>query len=144
MREAAEHAVEDELTGRGSTQGTGKGEAEPQLQYDSVVDFVTDFLAPTYGRALSSSRIWCPQWWSHAEALYRLDALWRSWEHLRMDAATGSSVWLRDHADHHMAVLMSDSGPFKGCSPEKGHRQRDPDNDWSTLPLAPPPPGLFD
>ncbi|WP_216666160.1 DUF4913 domain-containing protein [Actinomyces faecalis] len=27
----------------------------------------------------------------------------RSWEHPRQDPATGMSVWLRDHADHHMA-----------------------------------------
>lgn len=33
-------------------------------------------------------------------------------EHLRMDASTGTSVWLRDHADHHLGVLMSPTGPW--------------------------------
>ncbi len=51
------------------------------------------------------------------------------------------SVWFRDHADHHMAVLLDADGPFKGCSPEegKGHSSR-----LTALPCAPPPSGLFD
>lgn len=49
------------------------------------------------------------------------------------------SVWFRDHADHHMAILLSADGPFKGCKPKDGHSNRlDP------FPLEPPPPGLFD
>ena len=28
------------------------------------------------------------------------------------DASTGTSVWLRDHADHHLGVLMSPTGPW--------------------------------
>lgn len=33
-------------------------------------------------------------------------------EHLRLDPATGVSVWLRDHADH-LVVLMDPDGPFR-------------------------------
>ena len=29
-----------------------------------------------------------------------------------LDPATGMSVWFRDHADPHMAVLMDPDGPF--------------------------------
>ena len=36
----------------------------------------------------------------------RRDALWRSWEHLRQDPATGISVWLKDHCDYDMTVLL--------------------------------------
>jgi hypothetical protein len=57
---------------------------------------------------------------------------------LRLEPATGMSVWLRDHADHHMTVLLDPDGPFKGCSPEKGHGVRLP-----ALPLDDPPDGLF-
>ena len=46
------------------------------------------------------------------EAVIRLEALWRAWEHLRLDPSTGPSVWWREHADHHMSVLMSSAGPF--------------------------------
>ncbi|PVE19866.1 hypothetical protein DDA93_00390 [Arthrobacter sp. Bz4] len=62
----------------------------------------------------------------------------RAWEHLRRDGKTGMSSWWREHADHHMPILLSTDGPFKGCTPEKGHNPRlDP------LPCAPAPAGLF-
>ena len=87
--------------------------------------FVRELLAPTYRRSLEGRhRTGCPQWWRHPEGITRLEALWRSWEHLRLDPATGISVWLRDHADHHMAMRFSLDGPFKGCSPDKGHGAR--------------------
>ena len=115
-------------------------EPAPELFYASVEEFVREQLAPMYRRALEGhQRTWCPEWWRHAEAISRLEALWRAWEHLRLDPATGMSVWFRDHADHHMAVLLDSDGPFKRCSPDKGHgaRQLEP------LPLVEPPAGLF-
>jgi hypothetical protein len=42
-------------------------------------------------------------------------------------------VWFRDHADHHMAVLLSAEGPFKGCKPD-AHGER-----LKPLPLTVPP-----
>jgi Domain of unknown function (DUF4913) len=111
----------------------------PELVYATVEDFVREQLAPMYRRSLEGSeRTWCPQWWRHAEAIARLDAMWRAWEHLRLDPPTGISVWFRDHADPHMTVLLDSDGPFKGCSPSKGHGQR-----LAALPLDPPPPELF-
>jgi hypothetical protein len=113
----------------------------PTLYYPTVEAFVHQLLAPTFRRHLDGGRTstWCPQWWRHPEGILRLEALWRAWEFLRLDPATGMSVWLRDHADHHMAVLMSHDGPFKGCSSEKGHSTR-----LQPLPLEEPPVGLFD
>ena len=69
--------------------------------------------------------------------MIRLEALWRAWEHLRLDPATGMSVWLRDHADHHMGVLLSSDGPFKGCGVD-GHG----DHPLEPLPVATPPEAL--
>jgi hypothetical protein len=113
-------------------------EPAPALFYATLEDFVREQLAPMYRRALDSpSRTWCPQWWRHAEAISRLEALWRAWEHLRLDPATGMSVWFRDHADHHMAVLLDSEGPFKRCSAGKGHKPLE------ELPLDPAPEGLF-
>jgi hypothetical protein len=112
----------------------------PELYYPDVEVFVRELLAPTYRRSLSANSLtWCPEWWRHAEAIARLEALWRAWEHLRLEPATGMSVWFRDHADHHMAVLLSADGPFKGCSPEKGHAQ----DRLAPLLSTPAPPGLF-
>jgi hypothetical protein len=49
-----------------------------------------------------------------------LEALWRAWEFLRLEGTAGMSVWWRDHADHHMSVLLSTDGPFKGCTTDDG------------------------
>lgn len=45
------------------------------------------------------------------------------------------SVWWRDHADHHMGILLSADGPFKGCKPVNGGRAADK---LKALPCAPP------
>ena len=71
------------------------------------------------------------------EAVARLDALWRAWEHLRLDPATGMSVWFRDHADHHMTVLLSAAGPFQGCDGQHSTRPLEP------LKVTPAPEGMF-
>jgi hypothetical protein len=114
--------------------GSG-GESLPGAVFGSLEAFVCEYLLAVYRRPVSAtSTTWCAEWWRHREACVRLDALWRSWEHLRLDAATGMSVWLRDHADHHMSVLLSADGPFKGCTPER-HAQRP----VSALPSAPVP-----
>lgn len=113
-------------------------EPAPELYYPNVLVFVTELLAPMYRRPLTGQgTTWCPEWWSHAEAVARLEALWRAWEYLRLDPATGMSVWFRDHADYHMAVLLSADGPFKGCKPDKHAERLDP------LPLVEPPEGLW-
>jgi len=113
----------------------------PSLVYASLPNFVEGFVAHVYARSFEGrERTWCPAWWKHTEAVVRLDAIWRAWEHLRKDPTLGMSSWLRDHGDPHMAVLMSSDGPLKGCSPAKGHNDRD----WHTLPLQPPPPDLYE
>jgi hypothetical protein len=112
----------------------------PELFYPNVAEFVSGKLATSYRRQLNvqGGVTWCPQWWKHAEAISRLEALWRAWEFLRLDGTTGMSIWWRDHADHHMSVLLSTDGPFKGCTPDDGHRAK-----LAPLPCEEPPPGLF-
>jgi len=112
----------------------------PQLYYASLPEFVGGFLAGVYARNFDTKgRTWCPAWWNHTEAVVRLDALWRAWEHLRHDPALGISTWLRDHGDHHMTALMAQDGPFQGCTPTRGHTTRE----WRCLPIEPPPGSLF-
>ncbi|RJK92543.1 DUF4913 domain-containing protein [Vallicoccus soli] len=120
--------------------GAEAGGEEPQLYYPTLDVFVRELLAPTYRRVIDGRhRSWCPQWWRHGEAIARLEALWRAWEHLRHDPAIGASSWFRDHADPHMAVLFDpDAGPFKYCTSEQGHSPR-----LQPLPLDAPPEGLF-
>jgi hypothetical protein len=65
----------------------------------------------------------------------RLDALWRAWEHLRLDGVLGASVWWRDHADHHMRALLEPQGPFMTA--------KDANEPGDPLPYMSPPEGLF-
>lgn len=110
------------------------------LAYPTLVAWVEGLLAPMYRRAVDGrATTWCPDWWRHAEAITRLEAIWRAWEHLRLDPATGISVWFTMHADPNMAVLLDPGGPFSGCTPARGHR---PDN-LAPLPTASPPAALF-
>ncbi len=118
----------------------GAGGGRPAPVFSSLEAWVSGYLLEVYRRAVSgTASTWCAQWWRHPEAWIRLDALWRSWEYLRLDQATGISVWLRDHADPHMAVLLSADGPFKGCTPEQ-HATRP----LRALPTSPVPDGTPD
>ena len=111
----------------------------PGLYYLTLAEWVQEWLLPVYRRSvLGHDRVWCPQWWRHAEAVARLESLWRAWEHLRQDPATGLSVWFRDHADHHMTVLLDADGPLKGCD---GQHCEHP---LAQLPHDPPPEGMFE
>ena len=69
---------------------------------------------------------WCPQWWRHAEAIWRLELLWRSWEVQRL-AATGMSAWSVE-VDRHIHELLGDDGPFRQCrnaEDDRGARHAD-------------------
>lgn len=132
--EAAAAAITDAFEGPETT------EPSPKLYYGSVDQFVREYLRNVYRRRIDGRhRCWAGRWWEHDEALIRLEALWRSWEHLRQDAATGMSVWWRDHADHHMAVLMDPDGPFATATEgaENTSRRGEP------LPYVAPPEGMF-
>jgi len=110
----------------------------PQPYYPTVQQFVQSWLLPIYRRSVRGpDKVWCPRWWEHGEAISRLDALWRAWETLRLDPGTGLSVWWRDHADHHLTILLGADGPFRGC--EDGHSARP----LEQLPHQPPPAGTF-
>lgn len=111
---------------------------DPRLVYGSVDEFLREFLRFAYARPVgpgTARNRWAARWWDSAEAVMRLEAIWRSWEQLRRDAGTGMSVWLLQHADPHMAVLMSPEGPF--ADSEDRTRLGQP------LPYDRPPSALF-
>ena len=111
--------------------------AEPTLFFGSVDEFVRERLRYTYTRRVGPQgpNRWSAEWWRSPEAISRLDALWRSWEALRLEPTFGMSVWWRDHADHHMRILMSPDGPFADS--------RDTNAQGEPLPYAAPPVGMF-
>ncbi len=111
--------------------------APPGLHYRSVDEFVRGLVVPVFRRNVGprAEARWSARWWESAEAIMRLEAMWRAWEALRHDPATGVSDWLRDHADHHLAVLLSPAGPFA--------RSQDEAKATDPLPYERPPNGLF-
>ena len=50
------------------------------------------------------------------------------------------SVWWRDHADHHMTMLMDPDGPFAGAKTDADENRC---RRGETLPYTAPPAGLF-
>jgi len=112
-------------------------EEAPPPYYGSTNEFVRDYLRHVYKRRINGQNtFWSPRWWTSAEATARLEALWRAWEHLRLDPSTGPSVWWRDHADPHMSVLLSSAGPFSKEIDVKA-------TVLEPLPHEEPPEGLF-
>lgn len=91
----------------------------PPPMFASVHDWVDGHFAQVYVRPLGGQFRWCARWWEHAEAIIRLEALWRTWEQLRLDPVAGMATWLRDHLDHHLPILMGASGPFAMCSEDR-------------------------
>jgi len=100
--------------------------ADPEPEFSSVYEFFEDHLSLLYARKwehAGKTRAWCPRWFEHAEAVSRLEAVWRAYESLRLDPTLGMSVWWRDHLDPHMNALTNPEGPFEGCTTHE-HRPR--------------------
>lgn len=111
------------------------------VYYGSVDEFLREYLRNVYRRKIDGkTRVWAARWWEYDEAVIRIEALWRSWEYLRQDPSTGMSVWWRDHADHHMSMLMDPQGPFAAADATASENQC---SKGQPLPYTPPPAGLF-
>jgi hypothetical protein len=89
--------------------------------------WVHRLLIPVYGREVSSTAPWCPEWWRHPEAVALLHGLFLAWELLTGAGSdpTGPAVWHRDFLGPTMAALRDPSGPFAGCKPG-AHREKQP------------------
>ena len=113
------------------------GETAPEPVYGGVEEWVTGQFLPMFRRPLGGEFRWCREWWRHAEAITRLTALWHSWEAMRLEPGTGIAVWLRDHLDHQLVVLLGRSGPFAQCSEDEHIDPREARN-------SPAPAGWWD
>ncbi|CAM5539035.1 DUF4913 domain-containing protein [Leifsonia shinshuensis] len=131
----------DETTGEvGTSDEEEPVEPEPVLYYGSVDEFVRVYLRSMYRRAINGrNRRWAAAWWKYPEAVARLEALWLSWEELRRSGPLGASVWWKDHADYHMAVLMDPDGPFYDAADGDQNRNQA----GQPLPYEPPPEAMF-
>lgn len=121
-----------------------KPEEEPRKLHHAHLDlFVEKYVAHTYRREVSRKGTegkirWCPQWWDHAEAVGRLDALWMAWEQMRLGEGSEMAAWWTQFADPLMAALFDPEGVFKYCSVADGHRPS-----MKVLPTVPAPTGWF-
>jgi hypothetical protein len=97
----------------------GQGQPVPQPVYERLEDWVDQYFLPTFRRPIGGEIRWCAHWQDHAEAITRLEALWRSWEALRLDPNLGIATWLTTYLDPLLAVLLGRSGPFAQCTPER-------------------------
>jgi hypothetical protein len=98
------------------TQRPVSGSPAPSPRYDTLDDWVREYFAPTFGRPIGGDIRWCEQWREHAEAIGRLEALWRSWEVLRLDPAMGMVSWLTNYLDPQLLALLGRAGPFSQCA----------------------------
>lgn len=119
-----------------------ESEAQPELIFPNLEAFVTEFLIHHYTRPVDpygrdKEFTWCSSWWAHAEAVNRLNGLWRAWEALRLDETTGMADWWKDYADPTMRALFYSKGTFQGCTVKNHAPSNEP------LPVAAAPQGLF-
>jgi len=125
----------------------GPEDEEFQPRYPGLEEWVVDYFTPMFARPLSPALRWCACWWDHAEAISRLEALWRTWEVARLDPLRGMAVWYRDHLDGQLPVLLSPTGPFAQCAPDRHAPTRPlpttaaPDGYWDDHPNPNPPGG---
>lgn len=110
----------------GAAQGAGVAASLPETDapvpepfFDTVDEWLRAFFLPTFIRPIGGDIRWCTHWDQHAEALLRLEAMWRAWEVLRLDGGLGMSIWLLHHLDAGLAALTSRSGPFAQCTPDR-------------------------
>ncbi|GGM86305.1 DUF4913 domain-containing protein [Dactylosporangium sucinum] len=112
------------------------------LKFPTVEAWVHGMFLPMFGWRVDGQRWhWCPQWWRHAEAIWRLETLWRSWEAARL-IATGMSNWSVE-LDRQLRELLGEDGPFRQCRAAEDDR----DARHAELPPAaaePAPEGWWD
>jgi hypothetical protein len=87
------------------------GPAEVETYFPDVYAWVEHWLLPHWKRDPSTAR-WDPRWWEYTEVLSRFEALWRAWEFLRLEGATGMAVFFRDYLDTAMPIITAADGPF--------------------------------
>lgn len=114
----------------------------PAPLFPDVESWVQAIFLPMFGWRVDGQRwYWCPQWWRHAEAIWRLELLWRSWEVSRLQP-TGMSGWSVE-LDRHKWELLGDEGPFRQCRGPEDDRP-DRHTDLPTATAQPALPGWWD
>ena len=114
------------------------GDAAFVPYFGSLEAWVVEVFTATYLRRPTPTFRWCAQWWRHPEAIARLEALWRSWEALRLDPLLGIANWYANHLDQQLPILTGPAGPFADCDPTEHFDPPHPQ-----LPHTPAPAGWW-
>ena len=116
----------------GDSEGDDEGNAFPSLE-----SWVVQWFSPVMARRMGTQVCWCREWWQHAEAGSRLQALWWAWEEARLAPGGDTALgwWLK--LDQALVILMGPTGPFAACTPDR-HSPPKP------LPVSMPPPDWLD
>ena len=96
--------------------------ASPTIGGYALVEWVHDTVAAITARPLRGEYAWCPLWWEHPEAVFRFEALHGAWTELAPEPGAALSIWIRDHLDPCLQVLLSPNGPFADCAHTERHR----------------------
>lgn len=86
-------------------------------RHPTVYDFFDDYLRLAYQvQDRSQANAWCGRWWAHEGVLFRVRAMWRSYEYLAVtDPMRADEIFLRTVGDHHMKVLLGPESPMLSC-----------------------------
>lgn len=123
-------------------EGSADDTAAPALQFANCEQFLREFVTVVYPRrvgASSSGLRWSREWWKYAEAISRVDSLWRAYEQLRHEPGTGMAIWWRDYLDPTMRELTSPTGAFWNAPKDELVVNENGDQ-WQ---LTPAPEGVF-
>jgi hypothetical protein len=105
-----------------------------ELDVESLKEWVHDTVTSMIARPLRGLT-WCPIWWEHAEAVFRLEALRRAWAELAPEPGAAMSIWIRDHLDPCLRELLSPIGPFADCAHNERYRSITSHTPVPTLPV---------
>jgi hypothetical protein len=132
----------DELVnGMPTTEPTTVEDDEPDhdaLDVDALIVWVHDTITSMIARPLRGDLTWCPLWWEHPEAVFRLEALRRAWTELAPEPGAAMSIWIRDHLDPCLRELLTPLGPFADCAHNERYRAITDHTPIATLPTRTP------
>lgn len=111
---------------------------ESDLDIDGLVLWVHSMITSMIARPLRGELVWCPSWWDHPEAVFRLEALRRAWVELAPEPGAAMSLWIRDHLDPCLRELLSPLGPFADCSASDRQRVHSAHTPVAPLPIRRP------
>jgi hypothetical protein len=119
-------------------ESASEDDGHDELNVDALIVWVHDTITSMIARPLRGELTWCPLWWEHPEAVFRLEALRRAWTELAPEPGAAMSIWIRDHLDPCLRELLTPLGPFADCTHNERYRSINGHTPIATLPTRTP------